>query len=268
MKLRIVLALLVGSPAAVGCFQTIDNGVVGGPPDPNSTATSSGGAVAIGTLVDAGLPDVFAAVNVGQQCEAGSSLCYQLCNSPECATSDGSPNSIILPPVLQTPAFLLADGGESTDPCTQLEAESIRIRKNSCSQCHSTTGAQTLWTWVMDDTQLVTNATAPNYTVPLVISGNPGQSVLLQKMNLGLAGNQLGMPPADPGGLIGPEAGATVVHPTPEDVSLMYAWILACAPNADAGSYQTNYGGGAYGPEGGSTVSVSAKPVPAVDAGH
>jgi len=140
----------------------------------------------------------------------------------------------------------------------------MRIRTDSCSQCHSTVGAKAFWTWVLDDNQLVTNATAPGLTAPVVIPGNPNGSVLLQKMELGLAGGQQGMPPSpsQAEGLTSADAAATIVYPTPEDLSIMYAWILACAPGADAGSYEANYGGGNSGPEGGSTVSVSASPIP------
>jgi hypothetical protein len=256
MKLRIVLAFGLSLPAAVGCFQTIDNGVVGGGPGPQDSTDREAGP-AIGTLVDAGFPTAFAGYNPEQQCEAGSALCFQLCNSPECATSDGSPNSVILPPVLMTPAVILPDGGQSTDPCVQLEAESMRIRTNSCSQCHSTAAPTvSVWNWVLDDNQLVTTP-GPGLTppAPLVIAGNPNGSYLLQKIALGITGGSIqGMPPSPQSakGLTTADAAATIVYPSPEDYSLMYAWILACAPGADAGAsgYQTGYGGG--NPDGGS----------------
>ncbi|HEY4013934.1 MAG TPA: hypothetical protein VGM06_11395 [Polyangiaceae bacterium] len=267
MNFRIAIALILGSSATVGCFQTIDNGVVGGGSQQNATAV----APTIGKLVDAGFPTAFGTPNLTEQCEAGSELCYQLCDSPECATDDGG-GGIVLPPVLQTPAVVLPDGGgESTNPCDQLEAMSMQIRTNSCSQCHSQSGAMLTYTFVLDDNALVTQVPS-GLNSPLVIPGKPDQSAIIQKMALGLAGGQLGMPPQPSLAKQLSPLASTIVYPTAEDLSIMDAWILACVPGADGGTYAAQYGGGNYGPEGGSTVSVSATPVtpppPAPDAGN
>lgn len=54
------------------------------------------------------------------------------------------------------------------------------------------------------------------------------------------------MPPATLAGLSDP---SVIVYPTAADVSVIYAWILNCMPNANPSAYQTSYGAGpGYGP--------------------
>jgi hypothetical protein len=258
MKRRIPLVLLLTPPVVpggfliagllvAGCFQTINDGNIGGGPQ-NSVATSPPG------NVGSDLPAPFADADVSQQCEPGSALCYQLCLSPECATQDDAGN-VVLPPVLQTPVVLLPEGSTSDDPCADVEARSLQIRQQACAQCHDkgNGGTTLIWNYVLDDQALVTTI-APGLAAPLVIPGNPSASVLLQKIQLGIAGGALGMPPSQAlaTGDVKAQIAATIVYPTPEDVSLLYAWILNCVPGTDGGAYSpSSYYGGNYGPDGG-----------------
>jgi hypothetical protein len=243
--------VLVAGVLVAGCFQTINDGNIGGGPQ-DSVATRPPG------NVGSGLPAPFADADVSQQCEPGSERCYQLCLSPECATEDDAGN-VVLPPVLQTPVVVLPEGSTSDNPCDDVEARSLQIRRQVCAQCHDTDGpASTLWHFVLDDQSLIT--TVPTgLNAPLVIPGNPTASVLLQKIQLGIAGGQLGMPPSQAlaSSNVSPQIAATIVYPTAEDVSLLYAWILNCAPGTDGGAYSpSSYYGGNYGPDGG--VGTSA----------
>jgi hypothetical protein len=262
MKRRIPLVLVLTPPVVAGgffgagflvaaCFQSINDGNIGGGPQ-DSVATRPP------DNVGSDLPAPFADADVSQQCEPGSALCYQLCLSPECATENDA-GSVVLPPILQTPVIVLPEGSTSDNPCDDVEVRSLQIRRQACAQCHDTGGpASTLWHFVLDDQALITNVPT-GLTAPLVIPGNPTASVLLQKIQLGIAGGQLGMPPSQAlaSSNVSPQVAATIVYPTAEDVSLLDGWILNCAPGTDGGAYSpSSYYGGNYGPDGG--VGTSA----------
>jgi hypothetical protein len=72
----------------------------------------------------------------------------------------------------------------------------------------------------------------------LVVAGNPGSSMLYTSVAQGLGGSSTGMPPLTLAGY------PVIPRPTASDVSLLYAWIIACFPGA--GGYVT--GGVDYAP--------------------
>jgi hypothetical protein len=48
--------------------------------------------------------------------------------------------------------------------------------------------------------------------------------------------------------LVSAQIASTIVYPTSEDLSNLYAWILNCVPGTDGGAYSASYYGGNYGP--------------------
>jgi mono/diheme cytochrome c family protein len=259
MNARISFVISVLAAAASGCFQELDPGVAGDPGANNLTFVADGGDLAEAAPIPI-LPapftggDVDAALN--QQCAYGSALCYQICGSPSCANQDNT-----IPAEVTTIPSVLPNGGTTADPCDVVRAQSLRIRQQSCSQCHGPPPAPgfSSFNFVLDDQALVT--TIPNTVmVPLVIPGNPSMSYLLQRVALGLSGGQTGMPPPASlaSNLVPASIAKTVVSPTPEDLSILYAWILNCVPGADGGAYSSSYYGGNYAPDA-SIVSASGQ---------
>jgi hypothetical protein len=262
MKRRIPFALILTALTMAGCFlmaacfQTVDEGVSNGVPGPQNSSVSTGPT----------LPAAFADADLSQQCEPGSALCYQLCGSPECALQDDAGN-IVLPPTLQTPAVVLPTGAMSPDPCADVSARALQIRQQACAQCHDTSPG-IFWNYVLDDHALVTTI-APGLKTPLVIAGDPAGSVLYQRVLSGLNGDATGMPPSQTiaSSNVSPAIAQTIVYPTPEDVSLLYGWILNCAPGTDGGAYAASYYGGNYGPGGDAGAAPAPISAPVVDAG-
>jgi hypothetical protein len=233
-----LLSFLVAAPAmVVGCFQELDNGAFGG-------GTGTGQQSQLG---DNDLQQI--------PCPTGSKACFDLCGSPDCALLDAA-----IPPILQTPVIYQADGATTTLSCDQVEAESLAIRDRACGPCHGPASGhgQDSFNYIMDDPKLTTmqsNNFGPNDggLYRMIVPGDTKDSWVYQRMLLGVSGtNNTGMPPPDSKimGLIGPQAAATVVRPSPADVSVMYWWITQCL--VDAGAAAPNYAQGAgYGPEGG-----------------
>jgi Planctomycete cytochrome C len=183
---------------------------------------------------DAALDPARAAEGDGQGSDASS---WQACQSPSCDNANGT-----IPFLQQTPPIYLVDGSTTQSPCTDVESASMQIRATYCGSCHGpTAGAgQGGFNSVLDDALLVTSPTGNAQYPHFVVPGNPYGSYLY----VAIAAGQ--MPPA-----------STPPGPAPSaaDLSVLYAWILACFP--DAGGYVT--GGGDYGPGGDAGVEGSTK---------
>ncbi len=254
MKYRVPVLVALAMSALAGCFQTIDNGVIAGGPQ-DSIAT--GGDAAPATATGNGLPAPFADADLSQQCEAGSALCSEICQSPECATQNDAGVPILVP-TIQTPGILLPEGGSTQDPCVELEAQSMVIRTRSCAGCHGPPPAKGFsgFNYVLDDQQLV-GATVPAgaTTVTMVLPGDPTDSYVWERMSVGVGTptSPLAMPPS-PSSCTATGASNSVcmaiVYPSAEDVSVMYAWILNWAGGGDGGAFASRYYGGDYGPGG------------------
>jgi len=157
----------------------------------------------------------------------------------------------------------------SADPCDEIRARALQIRQQGCSQCHAPP-QNVIYNFVLDDTQLETMVPS-GATLPLVVPGNPAGSLLLQKVQLGLSGDKLGMPPprilAAGAGGISSALASTIVYPTPEDFSMLQAWVQSCVPGADGGAYSARYYGGTHGADGGGS-NPDAAAAGAADAGR
>jgi hypothetical protein len=243
MNGRTCFAVSVLAPAVSGCFQTLDPDVVGGPLPKDSTFQAD--AAPVPTLPAPFTSDDIRAAQT-QQCAYGSALCYQICGSPSCANHDNT----IPPEVISVPS-VLSNGSTTADPCDAVRAQSLQIRRQACGQCHGPPPAPgfSAFNFVLDDQALVTKL--PNtVVVPLVIPGNPSLSHLFRCVESGLTGAQQGMPPQASlaSNLVPSDVAHTVVYPTAEDISILYAWILNCVPGVDGGAYSSSYYGGNYSP--------------------
>lgn len=242
IDVRIVLAAVLVAAGSAGCFQQLDTGATGGPE--SSIVIQPDGADA------STLPDAFSAGDLqtalgSQPCTPGSALCYELCNSPSCALQNND-----LPTNLDTTPALLPDGGDAKTPCEQIIAKSMQIRQQSCAPCHGSMPGQSGFYWILSDSDIVSKV--PNgVTAPVVLPGDPDDSLLMVRVTARLAGTgATGMPPTQTQltSYLSPAVANTIVYPTPEDVSVLYTWIKACVPNADAGVFDNSYYGGNYGP--------------------
>ena len=203
-----------------------------------------------------GVPPQFPdAGNINVQCPNGSAQCFTLCGSPECALPDAS-----LPPVLDEAVIWYQPGGSvnnvgtpapaksTTDPCVAINDASKTIRQRSCAPCHNPSGPEaSIFDYVLDDMKLATSMNHAG-TTPMITPGHPDttSSFVYKRMVDGLIPGGGGMPPSTISGLPDP---TIVVYPTPADVSVIYAWILNCMPNANQSAYQTSYAAGpGYGP--------------------
>ncbi|HXX70206.1 MAG TPA: hypothetical protein VEK07_23705 [Polyangiaceae bacterium] len=225
------------------------------------------------------------------QCTLDSPECFYLCGSPLCAlgpdpaNADAGaaiPDAAAVPPIYlgSTDTQVLADGSTTGDPCVQIEALSLEIRQRSCSPCHEATAGTTkalcgcTLNYVMNDPMLLTGV-SPDYQLPdggsfpYITPGSPESSLIWYRIN------NTTMPPphASADTLLGPEAGAALIYPSVEDVSILSQWITSCL--TDAGLNPTQYYGGGlggsqcFGPcgaaDGGTVTTTTATPV--VDAG-
>lgn len=152
---------------------------------------------------------------------------WELCQSPACDLPSGA-----IPYLDQTPAIYLPDGGTTTDRCVDVELASMTVRQAYCAQCHDAPASQGGLGSILDDGQLTGAA--------LVVPGDPLHSVLYVSVAQGLSGSTSGMPPTSLAGY------SSIPRPTASDLSVLYAWIVACLPGADAGGYAL--GGGDYAP--------------------
>jgi mono/diheme cytochrome c family protein len=219
MRSRVVLLAVTGAAVvgvgviATGCFQELN-------PD-----AASGGALPDPEARSAELPD-------------GGESTWELCQSPSCDSIDGA-----IPLLTETPPVYLADAATTTDPCAQVEQASMVVRQTYCAGCHQSPASQGGLSFVLDDSQLAA-ATAQSATSDagaaqkLVVAGNPLQSPLYQTVAQGLSGASTGMPPVALAGY------PSIPRPTASDVSILYAWIVACLPGA--GGYVS--GGVDYAP--------------------
>lgn len=152
---------------------------------------------------------------------------WELCQSPACDLPSGA-----IPYLDETPPIYLPDGGTTTDPCADVELASMTVRQTYCAQCHEAPSTQGGFGFVLDDGQLAGGA--------LVVPGNPLQSTLYTSVAQGLSGSTSGMPPMALAGY------PSIPRPTASDLSVLYAWIVACLPGTDAGAY--DLGAGDYAP--------------------
>ena len=207
MRSRIVLlvassiAFIAVGVIGTGCFQELDPNAASG----GALASPEGGD-------DAESPDGYTT--------------WEICQSPSCDSPDGD-----IPFLAQTPLIDLPDGGTTADPCVAVEQASMAVRQTYCAGCHQAPASQGGLSFVLDDGQL-TGATAQTATddggapQKLVVAGDPAHSALYVSVALGLGGSQTGMPPLALAGY------PSIPRPTASDVSLLYAWILACFPGA------------------------------------
>jgi hypothetical protein len=212
MKSRVVLVVASGAAVAIatvvatGCFQELD------------PYAASAGAVA---SPDAGDPTE----------SAEGSTSWEICQSPSCDSPDGD-----IPFLARTPPIYLPDGGTTTDPCDQVEQASMLVRQTYCAGCHQAPASQGGLSFVLSDSQL-TGAVSQTATddagspQKLVVAGDPVRSALYQSVVQGLSGTSTGMPPVALAGY------ASIPRPSASEVSVLYAWIVACLPGA--GGYVT-----------------------------
>jgi hypothetical protein len=257
---------VVLAAALVGCFQEIDD----------EAATGKGITV---TVVDAGSSSPQASGGqVGpcpsgevcsspgsMQCTLDSPECFFLCGSPLCAIGPDPnnpdagltiPQAATDPPIFvgSTDSELFADGSTTTNPCAQIEAESLFIRQRSCGACHNgqppgPSQGEGNFNSIMNDALLVTTQSATGIMTDggglaqYVVPGNPASSLVFQTV----VGGSMPPSPSLCENLIGYQAGSAIVPLTPADVSILYAWILACVPGTDGGVYAASLGGGLGG---------------------
>jgi len=214
LLLGVSCAAVVGvGLVATGCFQELD------------PYAASGGALASPGGDDDAESD-------------GGSTTWEMCQSPSCDSPDGD-----IPFLTQTPPVYLSDGGLTSDPCVEVEQASMAVRQTYCAGCHQAPANQGGLSFVLDDGQLaraVAQTATDDAGAPqkLVVAGNPGSSMLYTSVAEGLGGSTTGMPPLTLAGY------SVIPRPTASDVSLLYAWIIACFPGA--GGYVT--GGVDYAP--------------------
>jgi hypothetical protein len=205
-------ALLLVALAA-GCFQEIDPGAATG------IAMDDAGSLS---------PDAL--------------TCWQLCQSPSCDDPAGT-----IPVLTVTPPIYLPDGGTTKDPCDDVEQASMAVRQTYCGGCHASPASQGGLGFVLNDNQLAATLAASTDDAGnaqrLMTPGDPSHSMVYTLVAQGLGGSQTGMPPLSMAGY------TSIPRPSAADVSVLYAWILACAPGTDGGAYV--YGGGDYAPDGG-----------------
>jgi hypothetical protein len=277
MNLRIPRSVAVCAIVGTGCFQEVDTGVVNGPlllvsggedggtGQGRQAGNASSSSQEPASLDAAFLPSPFHRSDVDaaltEQCEAGSNLCYQLCGSPSCALVDNS-----IPAELAASTIVLPEGGTAADACAQIDALSMQIRQRSCAPCHGPPPAPGFdgLNFILNDQELVSQ-TPSVVTAPVVTPGDPLGSVLYQRVQQGFTGASQGMPPPPSylPSFAGPQVAATLVYPSSEDLSILYAWILSCVPGANGAAYASSYYGGNYAPDAGAAVNAAG-----ADAGH
>jgi hypothetical protein len=205
------LAATVG--LAPGCIEQVDSGAASG-----SGAEDGGGGAT----------------------DAEGLSAWQLCQSPSCDWISGE-----IPYLDQTPPIFLPDGATTASPCDDVEQASMAVRQTYCASCHQAPADQAGINFTLDDAQLavaqsqtaVTDAGVPQ---KLIVPGDPLHSWYYVRVAQGMGGGQGGMPPLAMPGY------PTIPRPSASDLSVLYAWIVACFPGTDAGAYAL--GGGNYAP--------------------
>jgi hypothetical protein len=211
MKYRVALALLSSAVMAACSLQPVDKGA--------SSSDEGGSSSEIAPSADP--PD----------------SSWALCQSPECDNTNGT-----IPLETDFPPIYLPDGGTTTNPCDEIESESMQIRTTNCAGCHSPPLDLGQWNWVLNDNMLETTKYVGT-GAPLVIAGDPEDSVLYQKVSQGLdttigdTDYTNGMPP-----------GGTSPRPSVADVSVLYQWIMCLDTDGGPPAFVN------YGAEGGVVV--------------
>jgi hypothetical protein len=200
-------ALAAACIAATACFQELDTNAASGP------GLGAGNA-------DAGAdPDAY--------------TCWQICQSPSCDLPSGD-----IPFLDKTPPVTLPDGAATRDPCDEVEQASVSVRQTYCVSCHQSPAKQGGLDFILDDSRLV-GAVSQKATDDsgqprrLVVPGDPAQSWLYARVAEGAAGSSAGMPPPSAQGSAG------ISRCNASELSLLYAWIVACVPGTDGGAYDT-----------------------------
>jgi hypothetical protein len=217
--------LVLSAAAAAACsFEPVDGGASGG----------DGGNAGASTLLPA------APVSADNPDSS-----WALCGSPSCDNANGT-----IPLLTDFPPIYLPDGGETTNPCTEIESESMAIRQNDCAVCHSGTSPVGGYNFILDDAMLVSsNVNGVSY----VAAGDPAASLVYQKASAGLDPTSVaGMPPM-----------GITPRPSVSDVSVLYQWIMCLGGDAGAGT-TVSYGGdgGVVGAGTGDATADSASPLP------
>jgi hypothetical protein len=137
--------------------------------------------------------------------------------------------------------------------CDDVEQAAMAVRQTYCASCHQAPADQAGLDFIMDDARLGTalsqeatdDAGQPER---LLVPGDPAHSWLYVRAAQGMGGGQGGMPPLTMAGY------PTIPRPSSADLSVLYAWIVQCAPGADGGGYA--FFGGDYAPGGDAAVGT------------
>lgn len=292
---RVVLLIAAGSVLSIagafvaGCMQSLDPDTAKG-----GATLSAGDAGASTGSGNANCPSGEVCSNPTSQCTLDSPECFYLCGSPLCALGPSPddpdagapiPSAADVPPIYvgSTDSQIVADGSTTTDPCVQMEAEAVTIRQRSCSPCHEATAGTTkalcgcTLTYIMSDQQLMAGV-SPDIPGPdggngaYLTPGSPANSLIWVR----IANNTMPPPLSSATQILGSEAGAALVYPTVEDVSVLSEWITSCLGDAGANPAEA-FGGGlngsmCFGPcsgDGGTGASAvtTGGGTPVVDAG-
>lgn len=246
-------ALSAASAAVGGCLQSYDPvAASGGGGLTTAPGDSSGGGASCPTGQVCNDPGT-------AQCTLDSFQCFFQCGSPLCALGpdpggavDGAPipQAAAVPPIFvgstDTQFGGTADGSTTTDPCVQIESQAVQIRQQSCAECHVADpkpACGCALNNIMDDAYL-TSTNSPDYTLeggapyPYIAPGNPQGSLIYARIAART------MPPiyTIASNVVGPDAAAALIYPTPSDMSVLYTWIQNCL--GDGGAYASNYYGG------------------------
>lgn len=287
-----VSTVSLGGAVVAGCMQSFD---------PDTAAGGGGSSTAGGGDSGAGTASSNSNCSAGEvctppsaQCTLDSPECFYLCGSPLCALGPDPtnpdagaviPQAAAVPPIYvgSTDTQIVADGSTTADPCVQMEAESLLIRQRSCAPCHEATAGTSkalcgcTLNYIMNDQTLMTSI-SPDVPGPdggngaYLTPGSPVNSLIWFR----IANNT--MPPAFSlaSQILGQEAGAALVYPTVEDVSVLSEWITDCLVDGGANPAE-QFGGGlngsmCFGPcgsDGGaaSTTTTTTTTTHAVDGG-
>jgi len=120
------------------------------------------------------------------------------------------------------------------NPCVSIEQQSLAIRQQSCALCHeATSGTRAACVCTLNDIlddQFLLTMVSPDYIAPdggnmaYLTPGDPDASLIYVRT----ANGQMPPPLAFTEAIVGPEAGAALVYPSVEDVSLLNEWITSC----------------------------------------
>ena len=170
---------------------------------------------------------------------AGALTSWELCQSPSCDEPDG-----YVPPLTATPVIYLPDGGTATNPCDDVEAQSVALRQDLLRRMPRPPrepGGARLHPQRRSarDRALANRGPRRRRTAEAPHPRRPVRLEAYQMVATGLSGSNAGMPPS-----LSPAIRRSR-RPWVSDMSVLYGWIFACVPGG--GTYVTG-GGAGYGP--------------------